>query len=779
VRAAGPVVVLAALSWGCASAYQQGVKAGKQGDWDVAVAKLTKAAAKDPDSIKVKIALESARVRASEAHYKEAKKQLAADSLDAAVQELEIASRFDPGNLAAAEDLRITKDRVRRREEEKRRLSEFDAMKTRAQAVRVPAPVLSPRSPVLVSMKYPDQSLQKIFEALGKLAGVNIVFDESYRDKRVDFNVTGITFEEALEQLTFVNRLFYKVVDQNTLIIVQESAAKRRQFDDRYVQTFYLQNAEAQEMMTLVGKVTGLTNQLAANQSLNAITLTGTPDQLAFAQKVIEANDKAKGEVLVEVEILEVNRTTLKKYGIDLSNYEGSVTFSPTGAPNEVSGGFTTVRAQLLSSLNLSDFIVSLPSTLTARFLRTESSVRLLASPKLRAAEGKKTNLKIGTDVPIPVTTFTSNSPGTTTFAPATSFQYKTVGVTLDITPKVSAGGEIALELAAEFSNLGDNVSVGGGVNPLIVPTFLTRAVNGVLRLRDGETTLLGGLITSRDAASMSGALGLSSIPVLGKLLGGHQRQNDNQEILLSITPHIVRGPKVTEEDLKTLNVGSQDLPKVFGARPPLFGLAEEPSPSPSASPAATAAPTAPPSSPPPTPAPTPQALAAPPAAGAPGQPAPIDVGTAAAPAPKPTTAAAPAEAVSAVIRPGTLSLRAGENGVVDVVVLGGAREVISVDLVVTFDPTLLEAIEALPGALLTLGDVSVGAERSLEPGRARVRFTRQLATSGAGAVASIRLKALRPGAGSISVQSLTLISATGTTTSVAAPRGRVSVSAP
>ena len=741
-RHATALASIALLSWGCASAYKQGLNAGKRGDWDSAVAKLSKASEKDPDNVKYRIALENARVGASQVHYREAKKHLAAEALEQAAQELEIASKFDPGNLSAAEDLRLLRERVRKREEEKQRLSDFDALRARAQALRVPAPMLAPRSPVPITMKYDDTSLEKVLASLGRLAGVNIVFDEGYRDKRVSFNVVGVTFEEALEQLSFVNRLFYKVIDQNTLIVVPESAQKRRQYDDNFVQTFYLQNADANETMALLTKLVGI-QKVASNPSLGAITIVGTLDQLAFAQKVIDANDKAKGEVLVKVEILEVNRSQLKRWGIELTNYEGALTFSPTGAANEVASGATTVRAQLLSSLNLADFIVSLPSTLTARLLQTDSSVKLLAAPTLRAAEGKRTSLRIGTEVPIPVTTFTATQAGTSTFAPATSFNYRNVGITLELTPKVGASGEIALELVAEFSTIGDDRNVGTGQNPIVVPTFLTRKLDGTLRLRDGETTMLGGLLSTREAESIRGALGIQSIPLLGKLLSPRQKQSDNQEILVSITPSIVRAPKVTEEDLKTLNVGSTDLVRVPRARPPLFGTGEEP-------PA------------PPSPSPPPQAQVTP--------AAPAAAATA-------STPATP-ETVSGVIRPGLLSLRAGENGAVDIVVLG-ASDLVAADIALGFDPALLEAVDAAPGSLLTLGEVSIGAERNFEAGRLRVRFTRPSPTSGAGAVVSLKFKALRPGEGTLQVQALTLIGASGATRSVAVAPSRVVIAAP
>src|SRR6266540_3338434 len=361
------------------------------------------------------------------------------------------------------------------------------------------------------------------------------------------------------------------------------------------LQTFYLQNAEADETLQLVKTIAGITKAMS-NKSLGAITLVGTPDQLAWAQRIIEANDKPRGEVMIEVQILNVSRTKIKQYGLALSNYSVGAEFLPSGNPGESAGGLTRVRAHLLSSINLADFVVSVPTSIFSKFLQSESTTRILAAPKLRAAEGKKTLLNIGQEVPIPVTTFSTVNTGGSTFAPATSFTYRTVGVTLDVTPKVSASGDITLELTAEFSLLGDSTQVG---NSGSLPTFLTRKVNGTIRLRDGETSLIGGLLQQNETDSLSGIFGLQSVPVLNKVFTNRERKSDETEILISLTPHIVRGPKLTEEDMVPLGVGTQEVPKVEGARPSLFGPEPPSSPAPSPRPATPTAPgAAPPAAP-------------------------------------------------------------------------------------------------------------------------------------------------------------------------------------
>ena len=733
------VFLLLGLGPGCASAYRQGRTEAEKGNWDVAVARFTKALAGDPSNIRYKLALENARVGASHFHYAEAKKHLAANDLEAAAEALEIAVKYDPANRSASDDLQIVRNRIRKRDDERAHRAEFETMKARAQAVRVPLPVLSPRSPVPVVIKYTDASLEKILESLGKLAGVNILFDEGYKDKKYTVNLSGVTFQEALDQITFVNRLFYKVLDQNTLIIVPEGRTKRVAYDELMLQTFYLQNAEADETANLIKSLAGITKAFP-NKSLGAISVVGTPDQLAWAQRIIEANDKARGEVMIEVQILNVSRTKIKQYGLALSNYSVGADFLPSGNAGESSGGLTRVRAHLLSSINLADFVVSVPTSIFSKFLQSESTTRILAAPKLRAAEGKKTLLNIGQEVPIPVTTFSTVNTGGSTFAPATSFQYRTVGVTLDVTPKVSASGDITLELTAEFSLLGDSTTVG---NSGSLPTFLTRKVNGTIRLRDGETSLIGGLLQQNETDSLSGIFGLQSVPVLNKVFTNRERKSDETEILISLTPHIVRGPKLTEEDMVPLGVGTQEVPRVEGARPSLFGPEPPPSPAPSARPAP---PTAPPAA-----APAPNAAPTGPAA--PGEPAA---------SPAPSAAVPDARPVTALFSPPEAVLKVGETGTLGLVTVG-ARDVLSVEVVLTYDPVLVEVTDLGPGSLLTLDGQPTGAEKTLEPGRARARFTRPSGTTGSGAVVVIMLKGLKAGSGSLGVESLVLARTGGT----------------
>jgi general secretion pathway protein D len=776
-RLLAAVVLLAAAGAGCAAhwAYRQGQEAAEQGEWDRAVARYTKANDKDPKNIRYKIALESARVQASRVHYDQAKKHLAANDFEKAAEELQIAVNYDPANRSAVDDLEIVRGRIRKREEEQRDREDFERKKARAQAgSRLPVPVLSPRSPVPITMRFEDASLQKIFESLARIAGVNVLFDEGFRDKKASAVLTGVTFQEALDRLTFVNRLFYKVVDQNTIIVVPESRQKRIAYDELLLRVFYVQNAEINDTVNLVKTLAKVTT-VAGNPSLGAITVLGTVDQVAMAERIIEANDKARGEVIVEVTILEVNRTATRDWGLGLSAYEGSATLSPTSDSDfDGASGLTTLRAHLLSSLNQADWLVAIPGQIFAKFLQNEGTVRILAAPRLRAAEGKKAELKIGQEVPIPVTSYSVGlSPGQAGgYLPATSFQYKNVGVNLSLTPRVAASGDITLEMAAEFSILGESTNVGSSTNEIIVPTFLTRNVSGTLRIRDGETALIGGLLSSNEAQTFTGMIGMNSIPVIGSLFGKRQKKTEDREILMSITPRIVRGPKVTEDDLAALRVGTQEVPRVEGARPPLFGPEPEPpaggagpgapaAPAPgakpvtppAATPSAAPSPAAPPSAATPSAAPPPAAVppptAAPEASPVPSQSAAVPEAAAAAPAP-----AADVRPVTVLFSPPEVALQAGQTGGL-AVVLVGARDVQSVELTLVWDPALAEVTDVAAGSLLTLDGSAVSAERTPSAGRVRVRFSRAGGASGSGAVAAITMKGLKAGAGTIAIESI------------------------
>ena len=731
---------LAAFSFACAasSAYRGGQKFSEKGDWDMAVARFTKALNQSPRNLKYKIALENAKIQASRQHTDKARKHLQTGNLEKAKEEYGIAVGYDESNRAAADDMKVLQARIDKLAADKRQAKDLAAR--RPADATLPVPLLSPRSPVPIKLSMTER-LDKIYQTLGTLAGVNVVFDPDLqgKDKVISANLTGVSFQEALDQIGLVNKKAYRVLDRNTILIFDDTNAQTRQrWDDQVMRTFYLENVEAKDIEAALRTALGAQTKVAKNDATNSITVISTLDEMALADRFIRSNDKPKGEILVEVEIMEVNRTKAKEYGLQLSNYQAGVELRPTGNENEVSGGLTNLRAIFLSSLNASDWVVQIPSAIFAKFLQDDSMVKILSSPKVRAFEGKKATFNVGTDIPIPqfYPGYANQQTGGNTvgFGGTTSAQYKTVGVNLEIDKaKVTANDEITMEFKAEFSALGEDKVFGTGATAVNYPTFLTRKLENTLRLTDGVTAVIGGLLQGREARTLKGILGMNSIPLLNKIMGGHAESDQEIEILISLTPHILRAPNVLAEDVEPLYLGLRNNLKIPGVRP-LFGPEEiEPEPE---TPAPAETPT-------PSPAPTPT-----PAPSSPTEPA----------APTPAPAGGPLASRAAWDRT-EVRMKVGEVQRV-AVNLFNARSLKDVNISVRADSPAIEFVEMVAGQLLSVDGVQVLAERQLEGSRASAQFKRPTPLAGGtGTVVQVGFRATRPGEVTIFVENLSLSS--------------------
>jgi len=791
-------LVVAALTVGCGAsrAHRSGQKHAEQGDWDLAVARFTKALHASPRNIKYKISLENAKIQASRFHTEQARKQLQTGNFEKAMEEFGIATNYDPSNKAASDDRDVLRVRMEKLAADKRRAKEMSARRP-ADAV-LPVPFLYPRSPVPITLRM-TASIEKVYQTLGTLAGVNVVFDPDMqnKDKTITSNISGVTFQEALDQVGLINKKAYRVLDRNTILIFDDTNAQTRQrWDDQVMRTFYLENVEAKDLEAPLRTALGAQTKVTKNDATNSITVISTLDEMALADRFIRSNDKAKGEFLVEVEILEINRTQIKKYGLQLSNYEAGIQFSPTGAANEVDGGLTSLRAHMLSSLNSSDWVVQIPSRIFSAFLHSDSNVKILSSTKLRVFEGKKASFKVGSEVPIPqfFPGYPQQQPtqgGTTggTFGSA-SATYKNVGVELEVDKaKVSVADEIQMDVKAEFSILGDDKNFGTEANPNTFPTFLTRRIENSIRMIDGQTSVIGGLLQSREARSLQGALGLQSIPILNKILGKHDGTDEEIEVLISLTPHILRAPNVLEEDVEPLYLGLRNNLKIPGVRP-LFGPEEV---EPEVDPAQIQTPPGHVPMPAPggasaTTTPTPSVVAALPRAAAPA-PTPSSLASVEEddstkkeesekqdvpparmpPAETPTTTPAPAESPTPAVPLASRSawdrtevqMKVGEIQRV-AVNLFNARSVKDVSIAVRTDSPSIEFVEIGPGQLLSVDGVQVLAERQLEGQRAAAQLRRATPLAGGtGTVVIVGFRANRPGEATIFVESLSLSSGT------------------
>lgn len=542
------VIALAAAVAGCAGhrQYRQGEIAAQLGNWDEAVLHLMEAVETEPGNLRYQSALLRARVKASQMHFEKGKEYRDAGVLERALVELQQAVQLDPTNQYAETELAALRERI-----EARRLGHtpetLAALKARHAGTRPQPPVLDPRSDEPISLDFPEPTpIFQIYKALGDAFGINILFDQNLRDQEISITLDEVTAQTALETLMRAAGHFYKVIDEHTIIIAADTPQNRKLYEDLVIQTFFLSNAEVKDMMTILRTLID-SRRVAPNEQLNAIIIRDTADKVKVAERIIEANDKARAEVVVDVELLQIDTTRIRELGTQLSQY--SITQSlDTGSED---GG---IRFSDLEFLNQSNWILTLPNFIY-NFVKTNSNAQLLAQPQLRSSEGEKARAVIGDRVPIPVTTFnTSNTVGSN-IVPITSFQYQDVGITIEIEPRVHHNQEITLKLRVEVSNISGFIGAAGGQQQ---PRIGTRSIESTIRLRDGETNMIAGLIRTDESDSNTGVPGLSDLPILGHIFGFKANDRSRTDLILTLTPHIVRQAAITEEDLLPIWVGTE-----------------------------------------------------------------------------------------------------------------------------------------------------------------------------------------------------------------------------
>jgi general secretion pathway protein D len=604
-RAAAALVLLAFAGCATSAAFRAGEKAESRQDYDRAVLEYSKAVQKDPNNVHYRKGLDRAKLRAAEAHALAARRLASRGMYKEALDEYRLALDLNPSSTSLVVEMQETEAR---RQGGPPGLT-VDEMKDRAREKALPGLVLGPGAQEPLGLSFRSASLREAYEALGKAVGVNFVFDPEFRDQQINVDLREVPFDQALNALGTVGKTFHRVVDSRVIQVVPDTPAKRREMEQQIVKTFFLSNADLKETIDLLRIVLGA-RRIAPLPGANALTINDTPDKVAAAERIIDIVDKQRAEVMVEVEILEVNRTKLKEYGIEITSGTGegiAGAIFPSTTVNEVvardaQGNPTLIQPRPITlgdnpykKSNL--LITSLPGVIY-RLLKTDTSTRLLANPQLRTAEGSTAQARFGDQIPVPVTTFSPIAAGGVSQQPITSFDYKNVGVNIDITPRVHHDNDVTLTLKLEISSVAASVGVAGVQN---LPTFNSRQVTTVIRLRDGETNILAGLISDNERMSYSGLPGLASLPVLGKLFAHNRKEVQETDIVMTLTPHILRKTKFTEQDLRSFSVGSETSPLLFEVPgiPPL-------PPRPEASPSPRIEPIRPPS-PIPSPTPTPQ----------------------------------------------------------------------------------------------------------------------------------------------------------------------------
>ncbi len=346
------------------------------------------------------------------------------------------------------------------------------------------------------------------------------------------------------------------------------------------MRTLYVSNADLKETMDLLRMVLDA-RRISPTTGINALTIKDTPDRITAAARLLSAIDKARPEVIIDVELLEVDRTRLKEYGLQLAS---PTTSPPIGIDGTVAvaGDVPAISLQALRNLTQADVLLANLPRLYYRLLKSDANTRALANPQLRTAEGMPAQARFGERVPVPVTTFSPIATGGTPQQPITSFNYENIGVNIDITPRTHHDDDVTLTLKVAVQSIS-----GAGFGGL--PTFANREINTVIRLKDGETNMLAGLIRDEERRVLNGVPGLSDIPVIGRMFAHNRLETTQTDIILTLTPHIIRVLDVKDADLRAFRVGRETLSPLSDLPLPVPLPLPGPAPQPEEPPAAPA----------------------------------------------------------------------------------------------------------------------------------------------------------------------------------------------
>jgi general secretion pathway protein D len=602
-RRPGALLLACVLAGGCAAstATRHGLDAEQVRDYDRAVAEYTKALRLHPGDSAVRSALERAKLRASQEHFQRGRRLAATGKFEDALVEYQLAAELNPTNSAVDEELRSTRNQLRAKIAVAREgKTQLQTLVDRTRDLPPPGLDLPQNVRMPTSLTFRDAMSREVFLAIARFGNISLTFDPTFRDAALTVDLRNASLEDALNAVSGATRTFFRVTAPRTVTVIPDTPAKRREYEEEVVRTFYLSNADLKETMDLLRLVIDL-RRIAPTSANNALTIKDTPERIAAAARVLSAIDKARPEVIIDVELLEVDRTKEVEYGLDIAS--PTTTGSGVGINGSASidtGTSGTISLQSLRSLTQADVLLANLPALYYRLLKSDMNTRMLANPQLRTTEGTVAQARFGDRVPVPVTTFAPIATGGTPQQPITSYQYENIGVNIDITPRTHHDDDVTLAVKVAVTSV-SGTGFGG------LPTFGNREITTQIRLRDGETNMLSGLILENEAQSLTGIPGLTDLPVVGRLFGHTQKSAMQTDIILTLTPHIIRVLDLTEADLRAFRVGRDSLAPLTELPLAPEQPRQVPPPAPATAPPATApsAPVTPPG-PPPATGPTP-----------------------------------------------------------------------------------------------------------------------------------------------------------------------------
>jgi general secretion pathway protein D len=722
------IAVLAINVSGCASkkAYTRGSRAEISRDFDTAMTEYKAALDKDPKNNEYRLKYEQARYNAAFQHFEAGRRALDKQDYETAKMEFARTLEIDPTHALAEQQLaKVNEILTNRSRNEPEPEIQFQQLKEETRTDPTPQSQLEPKNRGPFDTIRMTQDSRMEFETLANLAGINVIFDPDFRGTRVQLELNNVDIYEALDILALQTRSFWKPVNKTTILVSPDNQTKRRDYEELVLKTIYMTNSvTSTELTEAITTLRTLLNMryLMSSTAMNAIIIRDTADRVAIAEKIIADLDKAKPEVLVDAAVLEIDRNFARTLGI--LPPQGTAVIAGAGTGGSSTSGNTFPLNRLPSSS--SNFSLTIPST-TATFLATSSNTRLLQNPRVRATDGKLAQIRIGEQVPIASGSFQPAFVGATG-TPVVNFQFVDVGVNLDITPRVLLNHEISMTITVQVRALAGFRNVGG----VDQPTLTNRQVQHEIRLAEGETNVLGGIITNTESTSLNGLPGLKNIPILKYFFAQEQKSLDQTEIIIMLTPHILRMPNITASNMRGLYTGSETIPRLRTSPnvPAIGAPAPTPAPAPGTPPA-----TQPPAGQPP--------AAQPPA----GQPPAVT------PAPAPGTPAAPPNTQPQAQRETSSTLAflpspvtlPPSPGTATVNIVGNGTDFFGVDLTLSFEAGAVDIREVREGGLLSRdGQIVAFVQRmETESGTLRISLERppgSAAVSGTGNLVTLVL---------------------------------------
>ena len=724
--------------------YGRGRRAEMAKNYDQALDLYEQALVEAPGDPRYQLAAHRARFVAGQRHVQMGREQRAQGHLEEAAGEFLRALEIDPASTIANQErmrtIKLIEEQARskdgefdmrtplekEREERQRRMGQLKAL-----------PKLEPISTrPLEMLTFRDQESKVIFETIGKLAGINVLFDSEYDDDKITIELQNATLYEALDYVSLLAKAYWKPLTKNAIFVTNDSQNKRREFQDEIVKTFYLTNVSTpQELQEIATAVRGLTDlrRLFPVNSMNALIVRGPADKIALAEKVIMDVDKARPEVIIDVLVLETSKSATRNLGIapisgGAAGLSFPITFTGEGVGAGDGGG---VPLTDLGNLSGADWSTTLPGA-TIEALLSRSDTRLMQSPRLRAQDNFQASLRIGQRIPIATGSFGSpiglGGALGGGLGVNTQFQYQEIGVNVDITPKIHNDHEVSMHIEVEISNVADFLEIGG----VRQPVFGQRKVTHDVRIEAGHASIVGGLLQTQTFTTKGGIPLLMDIPVLGRFFSTEELQVTESEVLIVLVPHIVRMPEVEYANLRSVASGTDQIFRVRyeeeqNGKEPLRSYGNDPAPDQPTEKPAEVAEAQPVPAPTPAPAPATPQPAAPPAAPAEPAQTPADVDPPVAPPPAPE-----GSGPRFVLNPATPSVAVGQRIRVDVIVQN-VTQLFGVPMRIRYDARVMRLADIEKGIFLEGDESDLIFSKNIrnEVGQSAVNISRFPGTGG------------------------------------------------